>query len=36
MKSVQIGGGLVGNIIAEDMSRDFDVTVVDLDEKTLE
>ena len=35
MKAVQIGGGLVGNIIAEDMSRDFDVTVVDLDEKTL-
>ncbi|MBQ9881259.1 MAG: saccharopine dehydrogenase NADP-binding domain-containing protein [Synergistes sp.] len=31
MKAVQIGGGLVGNIIAEDMSRDFDVTVVDTD-----
>jgi len=31
MKSVQIGAGLVGNIIADDMSRDFAVTLVDLD-----
>lgn len=36
MKAVQIGGGLVGNIIAGDMSNDFDVTVVDLNESVLE
>lgn len=35
MKSVQIGAGLVGSIIANDMSNTFDVTVVDFNEKTL-
>ncbi len=36
MKSVQIGCGLVGSIIANDMSRSgFDVTVADLNEKVL-
>ena len=35
MKAVQIGAGLVGSIIAADMSRSFDVTVVDLNEKAL-
>ncbi|MPM84547.1 Lysine 6-dehydrogenase [bioreactor metagenome] len=35
MKAVQIGAGLVGNIIANDMSDIFDVTVVDLNEKVL-
>lgn len=36
MRAVQIGGGLVGNIIAADMGRDFDVTVADFDAGTLE
>ena len=35
MKAVQIGTGLVGSIIAADMGRSFDVTVVDLNENTL-
>ena len=35
MKAVQIGAGLVGSIIAADMGRSFDVTVVDLNENTL-
>lgn len=35
MKAVQIGAGLVGSIIAADMGRNFDVTVVDLNENTL-
>lgn len=35
MKAVQIGAGLVGCIIAADMGRSFDVTVVDLNENTL-
>lgn len=36
MKAVQIGCGLVGNIIAEDMAQDYEVTVVDVNEKALE
>ncbi len=35
MKAVQIGCGLVGNIIATDLAKDFDVTVVDLNERAL-
>lgn len=35
MKAVQIGAGLVGSIIAADMGRNFDVTVVDLNENAL-
>ena len=35
MKAVQIGAGLVGNIIAADMGRNFDVTVVDINENAL-
>jgi len=35
MKAVQIGAGLVGSIIASDMSTSFDVTVVDLNENAL-
>ena len=35
MKAVQIGAGLVGSIIANDMSGEFDVTLVDHDEKVL-
>lgn len=35
MKAVQLGCGLVGRLIATDMSKDFDVTVVDLNEKAL-
>lgn len=35
MKAVQIGAGLVGSIIASDMSRNFDVTVADLNERAL-
>lgn len=35
MKAVQIGAGLVGSIIAADMSRNYDVTVVDLNENAL-
>ncbi len=31
MKAVQIGGGLVGQVIAADMMKEFEVTVVDLD-----
>jgi lysine 6-dehydrogenase len=36
MKAVQLGCGLVGSVIATDMARDYDVTVVDLNEKALE
>lgn len=36
MKAVQIGGGLVGQLIVADMMKDFEVTVVDLDRNTLE
>ncbi|MCK9341584.1 MAG: saccharopine dehydrogenase NADP-binding domain-containing protein [Synergistaceae bacterium] len=35
MKAIQIGAGLVGSIIASDMSRSFGVTVVDLNENAL-
>ncbi|GAB6280765.1 MAG: saccharopine dehydrogenase family protein [Thermovirga sp.] len=35
MKAVQIGGGLVGQLIVADMMKDFDVTVVDPDESAL-
>jgi saccharopine dehydrogenase-like NADP-dependent oxidoreductase len=35
-KAVQIGAGLVGSVIANDMSQNFDVTVVDLNEKALD
>ena len=35
MKAVQIGAGLVGSITAADMSRDFDVTIADLNESAL-
>ena len=28
MKAVQIGGGLVGQVIAADMMKEFEVTVV--------
>ncbi len=35
MKAVQIGGGLVGQLIVADMMKDFDVTVVDMNEATL-
>lgn len=35
MKAVQLGCGLVGSVIATDMARDYDVTVVDLNEKAL-
>ncbi len=36
MKAVQLGCGLVGRLIAKDMARDYDVTVVDLNEKALQ
>jgi Trk K+ transport system NAD-binding subunit len=36
MKAVQIGGGLVGQLIVADMMKDFEVTVVDMDRNTLE
>ena len=36
MKALQIGAGLVGRIIAADLSRDFETTVVDFDPKNLE
>ncbi len=36
MKAVQLGCGLVGSVIASDMARDYDVTVVDLNEKALD
>lgn len=36
MKAVQLGCGLVGSVIATDMARDYDVTVVDLNEKALD
>ena len=35
MKAVQIGGGLVGQLIVSDMMKDFDVTVVDMNEGAL-
>jgi len=35
MKAVQIGAGLVGQLITADLMQDFDMTVVDLDEKAL-
>ncbi len=35
-KAVQLGCGLVGNVIAADMMEDFDVTVVDLNTAALE
>lgn len=35
MKVVQIGGGLVGQLIVADMMKDFDVTVVDMNEGVL-
>jgi len=35
MKAVQIGGGLVGQLITADLMKDFEVTVVDMSEKTL-
>jgi len=35
MKAVQIGGGLVGQLIVADMMKDFDVTVVDMNEAAL-
>lgn len=35
MKAVQIGAGLVGSIIADDMSRFFDVTLADLSQSAL-
>jgi saccharopine dehydrogenase-like NADP-dependent oxidoreductase len=36
MKAVQIGCGLVGSVIARDLAKEFDVTVVDMDAKALE
>lgn len=36
MKAVQLGCGLVGSVIATDLAYDYDVTVVDLNEKALE
>ncbi|HOV29445.1 MAG TPA: saccharopine dehydrogenase C-terminal domain-containing protein [Synergistales bacterium] len=36
MKAVQLGCGLVGSVIARDLAMDYDVTVVDLNEKALE
>lgn len=35
MKAVQIGAGLVGQLITADLMQDFEMTVVDLDEKAL-
>ena len=35
MKAVHIGAGLVGSIIADDMSRSFDVTLADLNQRAL-
>lgn len=35
MKAVQIGAGLVGQLITADLMQDFEVIVVDLDEKAL-
>ena len=35
MKAVQIGGGLVGQVIAADMMKDFEVTVLDHDADAL-
>lgn len=35
MKAVQIGGGLVGQVIVADMMKDFEVTVVDFDADVL-
>ena len=35
MKAVQIGGGLVGQVIAADMMKDFEVTVLDHDAEAL-
>ncbi|MEA3507799.1 MAG: saccharopine dehydrogenase NADP-binding domain-containing protein, partial [Synergistota bacterium] len=35
MKAVQIGGGLVGQLITADLMKDFEVTVVDMSENTL-
>ncbi|MDL2298352.1 saccharopine dehydrogenase NADP-binding domain-containing protein [Synergistaceae bacterium OttesenSCG-928-D05] len=34
-KAVQIGGGFVGGVIANDMSEHYDVTVLDVSEKVL-
>ncbi|RLD18082.1 MAG: saccharopine dehydrogenase [Caldiserica bacterium] len=34
-KAVVLGAGLVGSVIAKDMAKDFDVTVVDLNEQAL-
>ena len=36
MKAVQIGGGLVGQVIVADMMKDFEVTVVDSDADVLD
>jgi len=36
MKAVQLGCGLVGSVIATDLAADYDVTVVDLNEKALD
>jgi saccharopine dehydrogenase-like NADP-dependent oxidoreductase len=36
MKAVQLGCGLVGNVIARDLATDYEVTVVDLNERALE
>ncbi len=35
MKAVQIGAGLVGQLITADLMQDFEMTVVDLNEKAL-
>jgi len=35
MRAVQIGAGLVGSIIADDMSKSFQVTLADLDQNAL-
>jgi saccharopine dehydrogenase-like NADP-dependent oxidoreductase len=35
MKAVQIGAGLVGQLITADLMQDFEMTVVDLDERAL-
>lgn len=36
MKAVVLGAGLVGGLIAADLSRDFEVTVIDLDRAALD
>ncbi|MBN1334109.1 MAG: saccharopine dehydrogenase NADP-binding domain-containing protein [Synergistales bacterium] len=36
MKVVQIGAGLVGQLIATDLNQDFEVTVIDRNEQTLD